>query len=100
MWSDILLIIIFIIINGFFAAAEISVVATRRIRIRQLIEEGNKNALILKKFKEEPDRFLATIQIGITFAGVFAAAIGGATAVKNHKTGYSGNPAKTSRCFG
>jgi putative hemolysin len=82
MWPDILLIIIFIIINGFFAAAEISVVATRRVRIRQLIEEGNKNALILKKFKEEPDRFLATIQIGITFAGVFAAAIGGATAVK------------------
>ena len=82
MWPDIILIIIFIIINGFFAAAEISVVATRRIRIRQLVEEGNKNALILKKFKEEPDRFLATIQIGITFAGVFAAAIGGATAVK------------------
>lgn len=82
MWPDILLIIIFIIINGFFAAAEISVVATRRIRIRQLIEEGNKNALILKKFKEDPDRFLATIQIGITFAGVFAAAIGGAAAVK------------------
>ena len=82
MWPDIILIIIFIIINGFFAAAEISVVATRRIRIRQLVEEGNKNALILKKFKEDPDRFLATIQIGITFAGVFAAAIGGATAVK------------------
>ncbi|TFG36851.1 MAG: DUF21 domain-containing protein, partial [Nitrospirales bacterium] len=82
MWSDVILIIIFIIINGFFAAAEIAVVATRRIRIRQLVEEGNKNALILQKFKEEPDRFLATIQIGITFAGVFAAAIGGATAVK------------------
>ena len=82
MWSDILLIIIFIIINGFFAAAEISVVATRRIRIRQLIEEGNKNALILQKFKEEPDKFLATIQIGITLAGAIAAAIGGAASVK------------------
>jgi len=94
MWSDILLIIIFIIINGFFAAAEISVVATRRIRIRQLIEEGNKNALILKKFKEEPDRFLATIQIGITFAGVFAAAIGGATAVKILKPAIQEIPLK------
>jgi magnesium and cobalt exporter, CNNM family len=82
MWSDILLIIIFIIINGFFAAAEIAVIATRRIRIRQLVEEGDKNALILQKFKENPDRFLATIQIGITLAGVIAAAIGGATAVK------------------
>jgi putative hemolysin len=94
MWPDILLIIIFIIINGFFAAAEISVVATRRIRIRQLIEDGNKNALILKKFKEEPDRFLATIQIGITFAGVFAAAIGGATAVKIIKPAIQEIPLK------
>jgi len=82
MWSDILLIVVFIIVNGFFAATEIAVVATRRMRIRQLAEEGNKNALILKKFKEEPDRFLATIQIGITLAGVLAAAIGGATAVQ------------------
>jgi putative hemolysin len=82
MWSDILLIVFFIILNGFFAATEIAVVATRRIRIRQLAEEGNKDALILKNFKEEPDRFLATIQIGITLAGVIAAAIGGATAVK------------------
>jgi len=82
MWSDIVFIIIFIIINGFFAAAEIAVIATRRIRIRKLVEEGNKNALILQKFKEDPDRFLATIQIGITFAGVIAAAIGGATAIQ------------------
>ncbi len=82
MWPDIILIIIFIIINGFFAAAEIAVVAIRRIKIRQLIEEGNKNALILQKFKEQPDRFLATIQIGITLAGVIAAAIGGATAIQ------------------
>jgi len=82
MWSDILLIVIFILINGFFAAAEIAVVATRRIRIRQLVEQGDKNALILQQFKENPDRFLATIQIGITLAGVIAAAIGGATAVQ------------------
>ena len=67
--------------NGFFAAAEIAVVASRRIQIKQLIEEGNKNAEILK-FKEEPDRFLATIQIAITLGSVLAAAIGGATAVQ------------------
>ena len=94
MWSDIILIIIFIIINGFFAAAEIAVVATRRIRIRQLVEEGNKNALIIQKFKEEPDRFLATIQIGITFAGVFAAAIGGAAAVQVIKPAIQELPIK------
>jgi putative hemolysin len=82
MWTDVFLIIIFIIVNGFFAAAEIAVVAARRMRIRQFVEEGNKNAVILQKFKEKPDRFLATIQIGITLAGVIAAAIGGAAAIK------------------
>jgi putative hemolysin len=82
MWADVFLIIIFIIVNGFFAAAEIAVVAARRMRIRQFVEEGNKNAVILQKFKEKPDRFLATIQIGITLAGVIAAAIGGAAAIK------------------
>ena len=94
MWSDIVFIIIFIIINGFFAAAEIAVIATRRIRIRQLVEEGNKNALILQKFKEDPDRFLATIQIGITFAGVIAAAIGGATAIQVIKPAIQEIPIK------
>lgn len=82
MWTEIVLIIIFIIINGFFAAAEIAVIATRRVRIRRLVEGGNKNALILEHFKEDPERFLATIQIGITLAGVIAAAVGGAAAVE------------------
>jgi len=94
MWSDILLIIIFIIINGFFAAAEIAVIATRRIRIRQLVEQGNRNALLLQKFKEEPDRFLATIQIGITLAGVIAAAIGGAAAIQIIKPALQEVPLK------
>jgi putative hemolysin len=94
MWTDILLIIIFIIINGFFAAAEIAVIATRRVRIRQLVEQGNKTALILHKFKEEPDRFLATIQIGITLAGVIAAAIGGASAIRIIKPALQEVPVK------
>lgn len=82
MWSDILLIIIFISLNGIFAAAEIAVVTARKSRLKQLMEEGNTSASILHKFKEEPDRFLATIQIAITFAGVIASAIGGATAIE------------------
>ncbi len=82
MWFDILLIIIFIFINGIFAAAEIAVVTARKSRIKQLMEEGNKTAVILNKFKEEPDRFLATIQIAITFISVLAAAIGGAAAIE------------------
>jgi putative hemolysin len=82
MWLEILLISIFILINGFFAASEIAVVTARRTRIKQLMDEGNENAGIMNKLREEPDRFLATIQIGVTLAGALASAIGGAAAVE------------------
>ena len=82
MWPDILLIIIFILLNSLFAAAEISVITLRRTRVKQLIDEGNKRAAILDNFRKQPNRFLATIQIGITLAGVLASAIGGAIAVE------------------
>lgn len=82
MWFDVVLIIIFILLNGLFAASEIAVVTARKSRIKQLMEEGSKPAQILYRFKEEPDRFLATIQIGITLVSVLASAIGGAAAIK------------------
>lgn len=82
MWLEIFLISIFILINGFFAASEIAVVTMRRTRIKQLMDEGIKNAEMLHKLRESPDRFLATIQIGVTLAGALASAIGGAAAVE------------------
>jgi len=82
MWIDILLIIIFILINGFFAASEIAVVTLRRARIKQLINEGRRNATTLNKLRQQPDRFLATTQVGITLAVALASAIGGAAAVE------------------
>lgn len=82
---EIVLISIFIIINGFFAASEIAVVTSRRTRIKQMVDEERKNAKILFSLREEPDRFLATIQIGMTLSGALASAIGGAAAVKEVK---------------
>ncbi|HSB51344.1 MAG TPA: hemolysin family protein [Dissulfurispiraceae bacterium] len=82
MWTEITLIGLFIIINGFFAASEIAVVTLRRSRIRQLVEEESRNAKTLSRLREQPDRFLATIQVGVTLAGALASAIGGAAAVK------------------
>ena len=82
---EIILILIFIIINGFFAASEIAIVSMRRSRIKQLIEEGRLNAEVLHRLREEPDRFLATIQIGVTIAGALASAIGGAAAAETLK---------------
>lgn len=82
MWIEIILIIIFVLCNGFFAGSEIAVVTSRRTRINELIKEGNPKARVLKKLQSNPDRFLATVQIGVTIVGAVASAIGGAAAVK------------------
>ena len=82
MWFDLFLIFIFVLINGFFAASEIAIITTRRSCIKQLMDEGRKNAGTLHKLREEPDRLLATVQVGVTLAGAIAAAIGGAAAIK------------------
>jgi len=83
--NEIFLIFFLLIFNGLFAASEISVVTLRRSRLKQLIEQGKQNADIVEKLKENPDRFLATIQVGITLIGSLASAVAGAYAVKNIK---------------
>ncbi|MGO9614467.1 MAG: hemolysin family protein [Dissulfurispiraceae bacterium] len=92
MWPEIILIGILIILNGFFAASEIAVVTTRRTRIKQLMDEGIKNAASLNSLRDEPDRFLATIQIGVTLTGALASAIGGAAAIKTLKPIFQAIP--------
>ncbi|MDP2157557.1 MAG: hemolysin family protein [Nitrospirota bacterium] len=78
---DILFIFIFLLLNGFFAASEIAVVTSRKSYIRKLAEKGSRRAEKLLKLQAEPDRFLATVQIGVTVAGALASAIGGAASV-------------------
>ena len=79
---EILFIALLIFINGYLSGTEIAVVTARKSRIKEMADQGNKHAIIFLKLKEEPDRFLATIQIGITGVGVLASAVGGAAAVK------------------
>ena len=85
MLISIFLIIIFIFINGFFAASEIAVVTLRKSRIRKLMDDNKKNAAILHKLRETPEKFFATIQIGVTLAVTLASAIGGVIAVETLK---------------
>lgn len=92
MWIDIAFIALFILINGFFAASEIAVVTIRRTRVKQLMDEGNPNAKVLHNLREEPNRFLATIQIGVTMSAALASAIGGAAAVKAVKPFFQSIP--------
>ena len=71
-----------ILLNAFFAASEIAIVSVRKTRIKQLAEdERNRGALAILRLTESPGRFLATIQVGVTFAGFFASALGAISAV-------------------
>ncbi len=79
---EVFLIAILILLNGYLAGTEIAVVTARKSRIKQMAESGKRNAKIFLRLKEESDRFLATIQIGITTVGVLASAIGGAASVR------------------
>jgi len=82
MLIEILLITFFILLNGFFSGSEIAIIATRKTRITELQQLGNKKAKILYKLKKDPERFLATVQVGITFVGAMASGIGGAAAIR------------------
>src|SRR5512136_1810540 len=94
LYYEAFLIAILILLNGYLAGTEIAVVTARKSHIKQLAESGNRSAKIFLKLKEEPDRFLATIQIGITGVGVLASAVGGAAAVKAIKPALQAVPIK------
>lgn len=79
MFLDILILLLLFIANGLFAMSEISVVSSRKIRLQQLADEGNTQAKAALKLAENPNQFLATVQIGITLVGIFAGAYGSAT---------------------
>ena len=72
--SQIIVLIILIALNAFFAATEIAFVSLNDAKIDMLVKEGNKKAKRIKKMLENPSKFLATIQIGITLAGFLSSA--------------------------
>jgi putative hemolysin len=75
---EILVILALVLVNGLLAGAEIAIVAVRRSRLEELVRAGRSSALAAQKLRERPERFLATVQVGITVAGAAAAAVGGA----------------------
>ena len=72
--QDIGLVLIFILVAGIFVAAEIALISLRDSQIRQL--EGSKRGNRVVKLTSNPNRFLATVQVGITFLGFLSAALG------------------------
>jgi putative hemolysin len=74
---ELFVILILVALNGVFVAAEIALVSIRRSRVDQLVEEGRRGARRVRELTAEPGRFLAVVQLGVTFIGFLAAAFAG-----------------------
>jgi putative hemolysin len=74
---DIAIILFLIVLNGVFAMTELAVVSSRRNRLEAKAEAGNRSAKIALALKDDPSKFLSTVQIGITLIGIFSGAFSG-----------------------
>ena len=82
-WGQLFIIIFLICVNAFFAASEMAIVSVKSTKIKSMMDDGDKRAAIIYKFMQEPSKLLATIQIGITFSGFLASAIGAQAVASN-----------------
>jgi putative hemolysin len=76
---EIFIILVLIIANAVFSMSEMAVVSARKVRLQQLANQGDVKARAALALAESPNKFLSTIQIGITLIGVLTGAFGGAT---------------------
>jgi putative hemolysin len=74
-----IIILSLIVLNGLLAMSELAIVSSRRVRLQQMAQDGNRGAEVALGLAEVPNRFLSTVQIGISLVGILAGAIGGAT---------------------
>ncbi|MGH6946608.1 MAG: CNNM domain-containing protein, partial [Kiloniellales bacterium] len=79
LYLEILFLVLLTLTNGFLALSELAVVSARRSRLRHLAGRGDRGARAALRLIDDPSRFLATVQVGITLIGVLAGAFGSAT---------------------
>lgn len=91
--TEIIVILLLLAANGLFAMTEIAVVSARKARLRRLAEAGDLKARAALDLAQSPNRFLATVQVGITLVGVLAGAFGGATIADEIAAGLQSIPA-------
>jgi putative hemolysin len=76
---EISLILILVVLNGIFAMSEIAIISSRKFKLQKMVNEGSESAKTALELADSPNRFLSTIQVGITLIGILAGAYGGAT---------------------
>ena len=79
MVEEIAIIAFLIVLNGLFSMAEISIVSAKKSRLEELLRKGNRTAKEVLNLSEHPNKFLSTVQIGITSIGILTGIFGGAT---------------------
>jgi putative hemolysin len=79
LWLHLSILLVLILINGFFAMAEIALVSARPARLQPLAEGGSTGAKAAIELKADPSRLLATVQIGVTVIAVLSGTFGQAT---------------------
>ncbi len=87
-----LIIFFLILLNGFFSSAEIAIVSAKRSVIERLAKEGNPSAAVVASMKEDPERFLATVQVGVTVVSTLASVIGGIAAATHIRPVFESIP--------
>src|SRR3989338_5390462 len=79
MLTEIIIVFVLTLFNGFFSMSEIALVTVRHTKISQLIKAGKKGAVYVELLKKKPENFFATIQIGISVITIAASAFAGAS---------------------
>ena len=79
LWLEIFIVLLLVLLNGFFAMSELAIVSARRARLKPIADAGHRGARKALELAEDPTMFLSTVQIGITLVGVVAGAYSGAT---------------------
>ena len=78
-WPSIVMVVVFVLIGGFFAGAEIALVSLREGQVKALAERGGRRGKAVQRLLHDPNRFLSAVQVGVTLAGFFSAAFGAST---------------------
>lgn len=90
--TEIIIIFLLVIMNGIFAMTEMALVSSRRTRLQNRADKGDAGAKKALDTLKDPNRFLSSIQIGITLVGILAGVFGGATVAKKLGFWFSGFP--------
>lgn len=72
---SVIILIALVLVNAFFSMSEIAVISTNQMRLKKMVENGNKKAKILVDITSSPSEFLATIQVGVTLSGLLSSAV-------------------------